>query len=208
MLIKKLVESLVEEKAPGPSPSFSVIHLIKTLELVANEGPIGRGKISKKLNMGEGAVRTLLDRLKHAGLVVLSKSGCALSVKGKKLWKQFQTFFPVKVKIEQSELTLSSCNVAILIRGCGSKVKIGMEQRDAAVMSGAKGATTLVFKNKKLILPMISEDVAKDFPKAYCKLVEKVQLKEDDVIVIGSADAWEKAEYGALAAAWTLIENC
>jgi len=32
-------------------------------------------------------------------------------------------------------------------------------------------------------------------------------MRENDAVVIGSADTWSRAEFGALAAAWTLIEN-
>ncbi|MFQ5759271.1 MAG: DUF4443 domain-containing protein, partial [Candidatus Bathyarchaeia archaeon] len=58
-----------------------------------------------------------------------------------------------------------------------------------------------------LVLPAISEDVAKDFPDAFNQITKHLMLKENDVVVIGSADAWDMAEYGALAAAWSLIEN-
>jgi len=52
---------------------------------------------------------------------------------------------------------------------------------------------------------MISEDVSKDFPEAYRQVMETLRPQEGDAIVIGSADEPKKAEYGALAAAWTLL---
>ncbi len=71
-------------------------------------------------------------------------------------------------------------------------------------MAGAKGATTLIFKNQTLIQPGISENVARDFPEIFNQITKQLELEENDVVVIGSADTWEKAEYGALAACWTL----
>ena len=205
MTIKKLLEGLLKEKAPGPSPSFSVFHVIKVLELTAKEGPIGRGKLSRELGTGEGATRTLLNRLIDAGLIITSKPGCLLTEKGETIWNDFQSIFPRKVKLEQSELTLARYNIAVLIKGCGDKVKTGIEQRDAAILAGAKGATTLIFKNQMLIQPGISENVARDFPEIFNQITKQLELEENDVVVIGSADTWEKAEYGALAAGWTLI---
>jgi predicted transcriptional regulator len=205
MTIKKLLEGLLKEKAPGPSPSFSVFHVIKVLELTAKEGPIGRGKLSRELGTGEGATRTLLNRLIDAGLIITSKPGCLLTEKGETIWNDFQSIFPRKVKLEQSELTLARYNIAMLIKGCGDKVKTGIEQRDAAILAGAKGATTLIFKNQMLIQPGISENVARDFPEIFNQITKQLELEENDVVVIGSADTWEKAEYGALAAGWTLI---
>jgi len=207
MTIKKLLEGLLKEKAPGPSASFSLFHLIKALELTAKEGPIGRGKLSKRLGTGEGAIRTLIDRLKNAELIEISKPGCSLTRKGEKIWNQFQAIFPEKVKLEKSELTLAHYNIAMLIKDGGDKVKTGVEQRDAAVLTGAKGATTLIFKNQKLIQPGISENLARDFPTAFNQISRRLKLEDNDAVVVGSADTWEKAEYGALAAAWTLIQN-
>jgi predicted transcriptional regulator len=201
------LESLLEEKAPGPYLSFSIFHIIKALELIAKEGPIGRGKLSEELKTGEGAVRTLIERLKKAKLIMVSKKGCSLARKGKIIWSKMQLLFPQKIKLEPNELTLAKCNVAIRVKGCGDKVRSGLEQRDAALLAGAKGAITLFLKERKLVLPTISGDVAKDFPDAFKKITRGLPLEENDAIVIGSADAWDKAEYGAIAAAWSLIEN-
>lgn len=205
--MKKLLESLLEEKAPGPYVSFSIFHLLKALELIAKEGPVGRGKLSAELKTGEGAIRTLIERLRNAGLILVSKKGCSLTENGENIWSKMQLFFPQKVKLKPNELALAACNVAIRVKGCGGKVRSGLEQRDAALLAGAKGAITLFFRKEKLVLPAISEDVAKDFPAAFSQIAKHLLLEENDVVVIGSADAWDKAEYGALAAAWSLIEN-
>jgi len=205
--LKKFFESLLEEKAPGPYPSFSVYHVIKGLELIAKTGQVGRGKLAEELEIGEGATRTLIERLKIAHLISVSRRGCSLTEKGKKIWNEFESIFPQKTNIEKNELALADCNVAVQIRGGGNKVRTGVEQRDAAIIAGAKGATTLVFKDKKLVMPNISDDVSRDFPVAFRQIEVLLKLKENDAIVIGSAETWSKAEYSALAAAWTLIEN-
>jgi len=205
--LKKFLESLLEEKAPGPYPSFSVYHLIKALELVAKTGQVGRGKLAEELKIGEGATRTLIERLKTANLIAVSKKGCSPTEKGKKIWNKFESILPQKTNLERNELALADCTVAVHVRGGGGKVRTGIEQRDAAIIAGAKGATTLVFKGEKLIMPNISEDVSQDFPIAHRQITALLKLRENDAVVIGSADTWSRAEYGALAAAWTLIEN-
>ena len=204
--MKKLLENLLEEKAPGPFPSFAIYHLVKALELVA-KGHVGRGKLSEELKIGEGATRTLIERFKAAHFVSVSKKGCFLTEKGKKLWSEFESVFPQKISLEKNELVLTECNIAVLVKDCGDNVRKGVEQRDAAMMAGAKGATTLVFRNKKLVMPNMSDDVNHDFPIAFRQITSILKLKENDVVVIGSADTLNKAEYGAWAAAWTLIRN-
>jgi len=205
--LKKLLESLLEEKAPGPYPTFSIYHLIKGLELVAETGKVGRGRLAEELEIGEGAARTLIERLKNANLISASKKGCSLTKRGKRIWTEFESIFPKKTNLEPNELTLADCNVAVQIRGGGGKVRTGVEQRDAAMVAGAKGASTLVFRSKKLVMPKISDDISQDFPTAYRQIMKLLKLRENDAIVIGSADTRSRAEYGALAAAWTLIEN-
>jgi len=206
-VLKKFLESLLEVKAPGPYPSFSIFHLIKALELIAKTSQVGRGKLSRELKIGEGATRTLIERLKSADLVSASKKGCSLTAKGKKIWSEFQSILLRKTNLNKNELTLADCNVAVQIRRGGDKVRAGLEQRDAAIIAGAKGATTMVFRGDKLVIPTISEDVARNFPVVFRQITALLRLKENDAVVIGSADNWSKAEYGALAAAWTLIEN-
>lgn len=207
MTFKQFLEKLIKEKAPGPSPTFSVFHVVRALEFIAEKN-IGRGRLAESLEVGEGAMRTLIGRLKDAGLIEISKSGCALTSKGLKLWREYKSVFSKKVEVGKNELAIAKYNVAILIKNRGHKIKLGVEQRDAAVMAGAKGATTIIFSGGHLVIPSVSNAMVKDFPKASSQIMEKFDLEENDVIIIGSADTLGKAECGALAAAWTLLNDC
>ena len=204
---KQRLEKIAAEKAPGPSPSFSVFHLLRAIELVAKK-TMGRAKLAVGLNVGEGAVRTMLERLKDDGLVAISRDGCTLTSEGLKLLKEYRSIFKKKIEIGKNELTLADYNFAILIKNRGHKVRSGVEQRDASVMVGAKGATTVTFKEGRLKISSVSDDVAKDFPKAANQIVRLLEPEENDVIIIGSADGLGKAEYGTLAAAWTVLNDC
>jgi predicted transcriptional regulator len=203
---KQLLEKVMSERAPGPSPSFSVFHLLHAIELMA-KGTIGRNKLARSLNVGEGTARTIISRLKSAGLIVTSKAGCTLTSKGSKLLMAYRSIFEKKVEIGKNELTLANCNFAILIKNRGHLIKSGVEQRDAAIMAGARGATTIMFKEGRLRIPSVSDDVAKDFPNAANQIVRLLEPRENDVMIIGSADSLGKAEYGTLAAAWTVLDN-
>jgi len=204
---KQLLEKITSEKAPGPSPSFSVFHLLHAIELIS-EKTIGRSKLAENLKVGEGAVRTIINRLKDAGLVAISRDGCTLTSEGLRLWREYKSIFKKKIEIGKNELTLANRSFAILIKDRGHKVKSGVEQRDAAVMAGAKGATTIMFKEGRLKIPSVSDDVTKDFPNAANQIVRLLEPEENDVIIIGSADSLGKAEYGTLAAAWTVLNDC
>jgi predicted transcriptional regulator len=206
MGIKKTIEAIVKEKAAGPTPSFQVFHVIKTLELIS-DAPVGRGMLAKKLGIGEGATRTLIDRLKEEGIIDISRSGCSLTKEGEESWKKVKKVFPSKIELGKSKLTLSTCNVAILIKEKMERIKLGMEQRDAAFIAGAKGATTLIMQKGKLTMPSFDANIKEDAPELYDKIINSLKPKKGDVIVIGSADTCDKAEYGAIAAAWTLLDD-
>jgi predicted transcriptional regulator len=202
---RQILEQIAKAKTPGPSATFSVYHLLRALELIA-KNPIGRAQLAAKLKVGEGAVRTIISRLRNARLVTTSKAGCALTEKGLDLWKDYQSLL-VKVEIGKNELTVANCSSAVLIKNCARKLKSGMEQRDAAVIAGARSATTIISRNGHLAIPSVSDNIARDFPRAAEQILSLLKPREEDAVVVASADSMEKAENGALAAAWTLL-NC
>jgi len=202
---KQFLEELSREKAPGPSPTFLPFHILRAMELISKK-PIGRNKLSEELKVGEGATRTLINRLKDHGIIEISKAGCVLTNKGSQFWKQFKAILKEKNEFEKSELTLADYNVAVLVKNRGHKVKSGVEQRDAAVIAGAKGATTMILKKGHLVMPAMSDDVTKDFPKTAKQIIKLLKPLENDVIIVGSAESPIKAEYGAYAAALTLLD--
>src|SRR3989337_41439 len=153
---KQYVEGIANQKAPGPSTTFTVSHIFFALELMA-EKPIGRNKLAKQLDVGEGAIRTIINRLKDAGLIETSKEGCNLTSKGLNVWKQFEEHFPKRVEIEKTELTKADHNYAFLVKNSGHKIKSGIEQRDAAIMGGARRAVVIVSKNGHLMIESVSK---------------------------------------------------
>ncbi|MEM2960460.1 MAG: DUF4443 domain-containing protein [Candidatus Bathyarchaeia archaeon] len=206
MSIKEILNNLAK-KAQGPSPSFTVLDLIRLLRLLAKSGSIGRGRISRKLDLGEGTTRTILRRLAEADLIISSRGGCSLTHKGKRLWSSIEEIMPKIVEVGSNELTLAPKSVAILVRDCAEKVRSGIEQRDAAVLSGAKSAVTIISKSNKLIIPSVSTDLEKDYPLAFKEITQLIKPGEGDVIIISSADSLKNAENGALAAAWLIIQD-
>ncbi len=205
MSIKEILVNLAYKRAPGPLPAFSILDLIRFFRILAISGRIGRGKIAKKLDLGEGTIRTIIKRLTKEGLITKTRSGCSLTEKGKKFWDKIKEVFPEIVEIKGNELALAPYSVAVLVRGYADKVRSGIEQRDAAVVSGAKGAVTIVFRNNRLAIPGVSLDLKKDYPLAFREIMHLMKPREEDVIIISSADTLKYAEYGALAAALSII---
>ncbi len=201
---KRLIESLASPKGPGPSTTFSMFHIFYALELMAKK-PIGRKKLAEKLNVGEGAIRTIISRLKDAGLIETSKEGGTLTGKGLSVWKKFVEVFPKRIEVEKTPLTNSKYNYAFLVKNKGHKVKSGIDQRDAAIMGGARRALVIVSKNGHLIIESVSNNIEKDFPEATNKILKDLKPEDNDVMIIAGADDPLKAKRGAFAASWVLI---
>ncbi|MCL5948930.1 MAG: winged helix-turn-helix domain-containing protein [Candidatus Bathyarchaeota archaeon] len=202
--LKKFMQQIAGKKAPGPSTTFTIFHVFYSLELMAQK-PLGRNKLAEKLNVGDGAVRTIISRLKDAGLIETSKEGCNLTKKGLEIWRQFEEIFPKRVEIPRSELAESEFNFAFLVKSCGQKVKSGIDQRDAAIIAGARKALVIVFKNGHLSIESVSDCVEKQYPKAANLILKELAPEENDVIIVAGADSALKAKRGAFAASWSLI---
>jgi predicted transcriptional regulator len=202
--LKKFMQQIAGKKAPGPQTTFTIFHVFYALELLAQK-PLGRNKLAEKLEVGDGAVRTIIRRLRDAGLIENSKEGCYLTKRGSDVWMQFEEFFPRRVEIPRSDLAESNFNFAFLVKSCGAKVKSGIDQRDAAIIAGARKALVIVFKNGHLCIQSVSDCIELQYPKAASQILEELAPKENDVIIIAGADFALKAKRGAFAASWSLI---
>jgi DNA-binding MarR family transcriptional regulator len=204
LTIKKFMQQIAGKKAPGPSTTFTIFHVFYALELMAQR-PLGRNKLAEKLNVGDGAVRTIISRLKEADLIETSKEGCNLTKKGLETWRQFDEIFPKRMEVPRSELSASEFNYAFLVRSCGQKVQSGIDQRDAAIIAGARKALVIVFKNGHLSIESVSDNIEREYPKAASQILKDLSPQENDVIIIAGAESALKAKRGAFAASWSLI---
>jgi predicted transcriptional regulator len=202
--LKKFMQEIAGKKAPGPSTTFTVFHVFYALELLSQK-PLGRNKLAKKLNVGDGAVRTIISRLRNAELIETSKEGCNLTKKGLETWHQFEQVFPKRVEIPASELSQSEFNFAFLVKNSGNKVKSGIDQRDAAIIAGARKALIAVFKDGHLRIESVSDCIENLYPKAATQILKELTPEDNDVIIIAGADTALRAKRGAFAASWSLL---
>jgi len=202
--LKKFIQEIAGKKAPGPSTTFTVFHVFYALELLSQK-PLGRNKLAKELSVGDGAVRTIIRRLRNAKLIETSKEGCNLSKKGLETWRQFEQVFPKRVEIPASELSQSEFNFAFLVKNSGNKVKSGIDQRDAAIIAGARKALIAVFKDGHLRIQSVSDCIEKLYPKAAAQILNELKPEDNDVIIIAGADTALRAKRGAFAAGWSLL---
>jgi hypothetical protein len=201
------LEKVTSRYAPSRVLSFDVVHVFAALQMIGKDNNrTSRNALCSGLVLGEGTVKTLVKHLKMQGLIETSNRGTKLTVKGKSICEGLLSAIPAEISLPKCSVALSRFNYAVLVREFGFAVGLGIEQRDAAIKMGAKGATTLLFKDNKFVMPANSDDSLKREREVRKMLVEKLNPREGDVIIIGSADNNKKtAELGAKSAALLTI---
>ena len=202
--LKRFMQHIAEKKAPGPSTSFTIFHIFYALELMSQKS-LGRNKLAEQLNVGDGAVRTIISRLREADLIDASKEGCSLTEKGREIWHQFEEIFPKRVNLPKSELIGSEFNHAFLVKNRGEKVESGIDQRDAAIIAGARKALVIVYQKGHLRIEGVSSSIEREYPKAANQILTTLAPQENDVVIVAGGETPLKAKRGAFAASWSLI---
>ncbi len=201
-----MLERVASRYAPSRALSFDLVHVFAALQRIGNKGITSRNALCSGLVLGEGTVKTLVKHLKKQGLIETSNRGTKMTAKGKSVYEGLLSAIPAEMSLPRCSVALSRFNYAVLVREFGFAVGLGIEQRDAAIKMGATGATTLLFKDNKFVMPASSNDSLKKEREVRKMLIEKLNPRDGDVIIIGSADSNEKtAELGAKNAALLTI---
>lgn len=184
----------------GPAPKFNDFHIWKALTTLDDAVPMGRKRLSSVLGIGEGSTRTLLNILLDNNFVTIGNMGILLTDLGVK----FKNAINMEIKpVKTFDLTIGEHDCAVLVRRASKKItSYGCDERDSAILAGALGATTLTMHNNRLVFP------GNDYPvdeKNRKSIKSEFNIKNDDVIIIGTADDFSVAECGAVTAALNLI---
>ena len=201
------IAALSRSANPGPSPAFTATHVSRAVMMMGDRGPIGRIELSRKLGLGEGAVRTIIKHLSASDFVVPAKEGCVLTQRGMALYKSLRSKLSEVHPVDARQLALDRASASVLIRGSSGVVRRGIEQRDAAIRAGATGACTLVYRNGKFVMPMgeREESTLVSHDLLFEDLRRLFGPREGDVVTIVSASNLGLAEHCAMAAALTLL---
>jgi predicted transcriptional regulator len=149
-----------------------------------------RADLVKKLELGEGTVRTLLDILKNKNLITSNRQGHMLNKKGIALLNHLNSLIEIK-KVDSKKIYPEYKKAGLLIRDAG-KTKISIEHRDIAVRSSAFGALLLRY-DKKLTMPECDFD-SSDLDNLF-------NYKNGNILVVTFASTSRNAENAALAVA-------
>jgi predicted transcriptional regulator len=206
-------------------PSFERIHVILSLFIFdENREGIGRYRLQKELLIGEGTAKSLIKKLdeKTRFLSVTERGkrkGHVLTEKGIRFLNEIKMKIPLLRGGDLSVLkniTISSVNASpyfCLIKNAAERITNGIEQRDAAIKVGGKGATCLIYNGKELVFPsklvpqnsfnIVEDNILNYFATQISR--NNINLEKNDVIIIGLGENRQKSRIAALNSALTLI---
>lgn len=203
----KSLQKVASRYAPSRVLSFDIVHVFSALQILDKySNKASRRILCKELALGEGSIKTMVKHMKMQGLIETSNRGMKLSSKGKAICYELLSSIPRETILPKCSIALGKFNHAVLLKEFGFAIRYGVEQRDAAIKIGAIGATTLLFKDDKFVMPASNLDSLRKEHELRRTLVEELCPREGDVIIIGSADDNEKmAELAAKNAALLTI---
>lgn len=193
-------------EGPGPSPSFTHAHFLLAFLAIGDATIIGRQALAREAGVGEGAIRTILKKLTESGYVETIASGCRLTRLGRRVHVQLRQKLSPVALLDGSTLTVGRVQAAAGVKGGGRRLGSGIEQRDAAILVGASGATTYAIRGARFTIPGGSSNCERDFPSPAWKALRKeIHMREGDAVILCGAESIQKAKVGTLSAALTLL---
>jgi hypothetical protein len=204
----KTLQKVADRYAPSRVLSFDMVHVFKTLQLIQENGHVSREKLCEDLGLGEGTIKTLVRHLKMQNLIESTNAGTTMTKKGNSFFLELLSSIPSEISLSKCAITLGKFNYAVLVKQMSSIIKDGIAQRDAAIRMGASGATTLLFKDNKFLIPQTKFDSLKDEHQLSEQMIKNLHPQDGDVIIIGSDNySRMKAEFAAKSAALITIMN-
>ena len=204
----QILQNIVSRKGSSKVLTFSIPHVFKALQLLNNEKFVSRSKFCKELHLGEGSVKTLILHLKHEKMIDTARAGNYLTGRGKKLCEAITQIIKSECKLGKCKITANPHNYAILLNNFSFAIKTGIEQRDYAIMYGASGCITIIYKNNRFVFPGEDKECLREDKETRKKILEELVPCEGDVIIISSSTDPFVAEVSAKnSVLWTLATS-
>ncbi len=191
----KQLEDIASAKGQTRPLTFGVPHVFKALQLLQQDRFVSRNSFCGALHLGEGAVKTMIRRLKARGLADSIRSGTYLTPDGTVLAKSLAAVISCEVPVKSAILG-DLHGHAVLVRGCASLVRTGIEQRDFAIMYGASVVLTLVFCNGSFSFPG-EQTGTLELHAGLHRTLGSLGPQEGDVVIIASGPDPFAAELAA-----------
>lgn len=174
------------------------------LFILSLERHVGRYTLKDMLDLKEreGVVRSMLETLKSKGYTTSNRRGSTLTKAGKEHLKSIMATMGIikAIKLDFNCLGVGPESFVVQIRGFSLSELQLLDIRDSAVRGGAKGALLFAFKNERLSVPSLYNDLSIIDQKLSQRLQKTFNMLDDDLLIVGfNENPWRSLE-GALSA--------
>ncbi len=180
----------------GNIPNFINMDILRCF--LRFEKNLGRQELAKELELGEGTIRTILEKLKEKNLLESTKKGHFLSRKGREVLDGINSAVGMPKDIALKSIYPEFKKIAIRVKNAAN-FKGAYKLRDIAVKQGAEGAIILRYESK-LYAP------ESDYETSYKELEKDFELENGDVLILAFSASRRNAENGAYAIAVELSQ--
>jgi nicotinamide-nucleotide amidase len=162
--------------------------------------------LASALQLNDGVIRGLLERLAESKMVTVTETGVQLSKVGKENLRKLLRQLSIKkiISLEHSDLAPTNSAMGIHVSKAYRPGMTGIVQRDEAIKAGAEGSITVAVLGKKLVIPPDNKSIAELAPKENARLRNELEPADKDLIIIGFGTDAGLALAGALAAVLSL----
>lgn len=179
------------------------IDRLRALFVLNAYSTLGRKRLSSMLSVGEGYIRNIINSLKNDGLVREDRSGNSLTGRGQKTAKLLSDYLVPYFDFEAAGFPNSK---AVLVKGASSYIKMGLEERDAAIRMGATGTLIITHNSGALWFPGLA-NLSEKNPELVESIKQRIASRENDVIIISWSSSAKDSERGALNAAIEIMKK-
>lgn len=204
----KILQNIVSRRGSSKVLTFSVPQVFLALSLFNESKYVSRSTLCRELHLGEGAVKTLLSHLREEQLIDSIISGSFLTSKGIGLAKKLLDVIPSQCIVKTCGAARGKFNHAVILKNHSKCIGNGMQQRDFAILYGASGATTLLFKQNQFYFPKENTICFKTDKGTESALISSLFPRDKDVVIIASADDPYVAKISAINSAIWTIATC
>jgi len=202
--LSTLLKKLFETKTI--TPSYKIPHILFCIMLIGKESKgIGRYRIKKEMNLGEGSIKTLLNRLKEEKIIKVDKSrqkGHIITTTGKKIFQNIEKLisYPHELENKDNKFVVGKIAYYSIVDQDYIKNNLGssIDQRDEAIKIGGTGATCLVYDGNQKF--GFSDGVSIILP------IKQKKLTKGDILIIGAGDSKSDAILTTYAAAISIVK--
>ncbi len=171
----------------GAYPEFKKEDVI--LALIKLKTPIGRKKLADFLNIGEGSVRTLLERLDK--LLDSSTKGHYLNKNGEEALKSIKDHMEGPKKLNSNINSEEGTKYSLFVKT--NSLKSGTKIRDELIRGGAKGGLVLNVNKNNILFPEDETPLKEIYPKLDNEIRKKYNSSKGVILVAWNEKNTRKA---------------